>query len=63
MVIDQNVVVWNKKYQKHRAAIFAMQGIFASIAKISLASEISLDYQNSQEIAKMRIFAINSEFC
>ena len=42
MVIDQNVVVWNQKYQKHRAAIFAMQGIFASIAKMSLASEISL---------------------
>ena len=41
-VIIQNEVVRNKKYQKHRAAIFAMQGIFASIAKISLASEISL---------------------
>ena len=40
MVIDQNVVIWNQKYQKHRASIFAMQGIFASIAKISLASEI-----------------------
>ena len=42
MVINQNEVVLNQKYQKHRAAIFAMQGIFASIAKISLASEISL---------------------
>ena len=42
MVIDQNVVVWSQKYQKHKAAIFAMQGIFASIAKISLANEISL---------------------
>ena len=42
VLIDQNVVVWNQKYQKHRAAIFAMQGIFVSIAKISLASEISL---------------------
>ena len=42
MVIDQNVVVWNQKDQKHRAAIFAMEGNFASIAKISLASEISL---------------------
>ena len=42
MVIDQNVVVRNQKYKKHMAAIFAMQGIFASIAKISLASEISL---------------------
>ena len=30
MLIDQNVAVWNKKYQKHRAAIFAMQGIFAT---------------------------------
>ena len=39
VVIIQNEVVWN---QKHRAAIFAMQGIFARIAKISLASEISL---------------------
>ena len=39
MVIDQNVVVWN---QKRRAAIFGMQGIFASIAKISLGSKISL---------------------
>ena len=42
MVIDQNVVVWNKKYQKHKAAIFAMEGIFAAIEKILLASEISL---------------------
>ena len=48
VVIIQNEVVWNQKYQKHRATIFAMQGIFsmqgifASIAKISLASEISL---------------------
>ena len=42
VVIIQNEVVWNQKYQKHRAAIFAMQGIFARIAKISLASEISL---------------------
>ena len=39
VVIIQNEVVWYQKYQKHRAAIFAMQGIFASIAKISLASE------------------------
>ena len=42
MVIDQNVGVWNQKYQKHKAAIFATHGIFASIVKISLASEISL---------------------
>ena len=46
MVIDQNVVVWNQKYQKHRAAIFVMQGIFASIAKISLA------YRNFASLAK-----------
>ena len=39
MVINQNEVVLNKNYKKHRAAIFAIQGIFASIAKISLASE------------------------
>ena len=42
MVIDQNVVVLNQKYKKHTAAIFAIQGIYASIAKILLASEISL---------------------
>ena len=42
VVIIQNEVVWNQKYQKHRATIFAMQENFASIAKISLASEISL---------------------
>ena len=42
MAINQNVVVWNQKYQKQRAAIFAIQGIFASIANISLAREISL---------------------
>ena len=40
MVIDQNVVVWNQKYHKHRAAIFAMQEIFASIAKFYRDSEI-----------------------
>ena len=40
VVIIQNEVVWNQKYQKHRASIFAIKGIFASIAKISLASEI-----------------------
>ena len=42
VVIIQNDVVWNQKYQKHRVSIFSMQGIFASIAKISVASEISL---------------------
>ena len=52
VVIIQNEVVWNQIYQKHRAVIFAMQGIFASIAKISLASEI----------AKMENFARNSDF-
>ena len=40
VVIIQNEVVWNQKYQKHRAAIFAMQGIFASIAKFTRDSEI-----------------------
>ena len=39
MVIDQNVVVWNQKYQKHRATIFAMNSEFRYIAKISLYSE------------------------
>ena len=63
MVINQNEVVLNQKYQKHRAAIFAMQGIFASIAKISLDSEILLSLQKSQEIAKMENFARNSNFC
>ena len=50
MVNDQNVVVWNKKYQKHKAAIFAMQGIFASIAKISLAKlvKITRDSKNGK---------------
>ena len=42
MVNKQNEVVLNQKHQKHRDRNFAMQGIFASIAKISLASEISL---------------------
>ena len=37
MVFDQNVVVWNQKYQNHRGNNFAMQENFASIAKISLA--------------------------
>ena len=39
MVNRQNEVVLNHKHQKHRGRNFAMQGIFASIAKISLASE------------------------
>ena len=56
MVIDQNVVVWNQKYQKHRAAIFALQGIFASIAEISLASK------KYCEIAKLGNFARHSKF-
>ena len=42
MVIDQNVVVWNQKYQNHRVAILAMHSDFRYVAKISLASEISL---------------------
>ena len=39
VVIIQNEVVWNKKYQKHRAAIFAIQGNFAKLAKITRDSE------------------------
>ena len=45
MVINQNVVVWNKKYQKHKGSNFAMQGIslalrnFAKLAKITKDSE------------------------
>ena len=27
MVINQNVVVWNQKHQKHKGKIFAMKGI------------------------------------
>ena len=56
MVIDQNMVVWNQKYQKHRATIFAMQGIFASIAKISLAS------QNFARLAKITRDSENGKF-
>ena len=37
VVIYQNVVIWDQIYKNHRAAIFAMQEDFASIAKISLA--------------------------
>ena len=37
VVIHQNGVVWDQLYKNHRAAIFAMQENFASIAKISLA--------------------------
>ena len=36
VVIYQNGVVWHQIYKNHRAAIFAMQENFASIAKISL---------------------------
>ena len=50
MVIDQNVVVWNQKYQKHRAAIFAMQGIFASIAKFAKL----VKFYRDSEIEKFR---------
>ena len=52
MVIDQNVVVWNQKYQKHRAAIFAMYSDFRYIVKISLYSE------NFASLAKIPNFAI-----
>ena len=37
VVIYKNGVVWHQIYKNHRAAIFAMQENFASIAKISLA--------------------------
>ena len=37
VVIYQNIVVLDQIYKNHRAAIFAMQENFASIAKISLA--------------------------
>ena len=37
VVIHQNGVVLDQIYKNHRAAIFAMQESFASIAKISLA--------------------------
>ena len=33
VVIYQNVVVWDQIYKNHRAAIFAMQEDFASLAK------------------------------
>ena len=42
MVNRQNEVVLNHKHKKHKGRNLAMQGIFASIAKISLASKISL---------------------
>ena len=56
VVIHQNGAVWNQIYKNHKAAIFAMQEDFASIAKISLA------WTNSTEKAKFEIFTINSEF-
>ena len=37
VVMYQNEVVWHQEFQKHRGSNFAMQGDFASIAKISLA--------------------------
>ena len=42
VVIHQNGVVWHQIYKIHRARNFAMQGGFCYVAKISLASEISL---------------------
>ena len=33
MVNNQNVVVWNKKHKKHRAAIFDMNSEFRYIAR------------------------------
>ena len=37
VVIHQNVVVWDQLHRNHRAANFAMQEDFATIAKILLA--------------------------
>ena len=37
VLIHQNGVVWDQIYKNHKAAIFAMQENFASLAKISLA--------------------------
>ena len=42
VVIHQNEVVWHQLHKNHRSSNFAMQEDFASIEKISLASEISL---------------------
>ena len=42
VVIHQNGVVWDQLHKINRGRIFAMQKNFARIAKISLASEISL---------------------
>ena len=57
MVIHQNVVVWDQIYKNHRGINFAMQGDFASIAKISLAkrnfSSLAKFYRDS-EIEKFR---------
>ena len=40
VVKHQNGVVWDQIYKNHRGSNFVMQEDFASIAKISLASEI-----------------------
>ena len=40
VVIHQNEVVWDQIYKNHRAAIFAMQENFASLAKFYRDSEI-----------------------
>ena len=42
VVIHQNGVVWYQLHKNHRVSNFVMQEDFTSIAKISLASEISL---------------------
>ena len=42
VVIHQNGVVWDQLHKNHRGINFATQEDFASIAKISLANEISL---------------------
>ena len=40
MVIKQNEVVWNKKHQKHRGRIFAMNSEFRCHSKIARHREI-----------------------
>ena len=47
MVIYQNVVVWNQKYQNHRLKDFAMQ-------EISLCRKFRYDSENFAMIEKFR---------
>ena len=50
------------KIQKSQAEQFHYAANFASIANISLASEILIAWRNSTEIEKMENFASNSNF-